>query len=269
MRDLSVDTAVSGRDGRYSATLSAGWDIWGPQGGYVGSVALRAAAAASSFPRPATFVCHFLRPARIGPVDIQVESLREARRAQSLRAVVVQNGEPILEALVWTVAAIAGVDHDAGGRPVVPPPDEVDPWEAYLPSGEVPFPFWRNFDVRPITPPPTKWTEATEPRFTFWTRLRTANGLDDPFVDAARMLVAADSSMYPAATFAHDEPFPYVAPSMDLGMTFHRTGTDSEWLLVEAVSPVAERSLVAGRAAIWPRSGGLLGSATQQMLQRT
>lgn len=269
MRDLSVDTAVWGCDGRYTATLSAGWDIWGPQGGYVAAVALRAAAAAASFPRPASFACHFLRPAQVGPIDIRVESLRETRRAQSLRVILVQNDAAILEALVWTVAAIVGIDHEAGGRPSVPQPDQVDPWEAYLPGGEVPFPFWRNFDVRPITPPPREWRQAADPQFVFWTRLRVANGLDDPFVDAARMLVAADSAMYPAATFAHEEPFPYIAPSMDLAMTFHRTGTNSQWLLVEASSPLAEGALVAGRASIWSLRGGLLSSATQQMLQRT
>jgi acyl-CoA thioesterase II len=269
VRDLSVDTAVAGRDGHYTATLSAGWDIWGPQGGYVAGVALRAAAAAASFPRPASVACHFLRPAQVGPIEIHVESLRETRRAQSLRVVVVQNDAPILEALVWTVADVVGIDHDAGGRPNVPPPEEVDPWEAYLPGGEVPFPFWRNLDVRPITPPPREWTTATAPRFVVWMRLRVTTGLDDPFVDAARMLVAADSAMYPAATFAHDEPFPYIAPSMDLVMTFHRAGTGSEWVLVDAASPVAEGALVAGRASLWPLSGGLLGTATQQMLQRT
>lgn len=269
MRDLGADTAVSGHDGRYTATLSEGWEIWGPQGGYVGAVALRAAAAAGSFPRPASFACHFLRPARVGPIDIHVEVLRKARRAQSQRVVLVQDDAQILEALVWTVAAAGGIDHDAGGRPAAPRPQEVEPWETYLPGGEVPFPFWRNFDIHPVTPLLRDWARATEPRFLFWTRLRSTPDLEDPFVDAARMLVAADSAMYPAATFAHDEPFPYIAPSLDLTMTFHRPGSESEWLLVEAASPVAEGALVAGRASIWAVRGGLLSSASQQMLQRT
>src|ERR687888_1917347 len=63
VRDLGADTAVSGSAGRYSATLHEGWDIWGPQGGYVAGVALRAAGELTSFRRPASFSCHFLRPA--------------------------------------------------------------------------------------------------------------------------------------------------------------------------------------------------------------
>lgn len=74
--------------------------------------------------------------------------------------------------------------------------------------------------------------------------------------------------MYPAATFAHDELFPYVAPSLDLVMSFHLAGADSDWLLVEARSPLSKGALVAGTASIWSANGRLLASAMQQMLQR-
>jgi acyl-CoA thioesterase II len=93
--------------------------------------------------------------------------------------------------------------------------------------------------------------------------------LEDPFVDVGRMLVAADSAMYPAAALAHDDLFPYVAPSLDLVVSFHLAGADSEWLLVEASSPLSAGALVAGRASIWSADGRLLASAMQQMLQRT
>jgi hypothetical protein len=66
---------------------------------------------------------------------------------------------PILDALVWTVAALVGVDHDAGASPVVPRPEELEPWEAHLPGGEPPFPFWRNFDVHPVAPEPSEWAK--------------------------------------------------------------------------------------------------------------
>ena len=44
MGELSADTAVDGTDGVYSARLSSDWEIWGPNGGYVASVAMRAGA---------------------------------------------------------------------------------------------------------------------------------------------------------------------------------------------------------------------------------
>src|SRR5436190_7002460 len=43
--DLAHDTDVVGSDGRYTATVSGDWEIWGPMGGYVAAIALRAAAA--------------------------------------------------------------------------------------------------------------------------------------------------------------------------------------------------------------------------------
>ena len=43
MGDLEHDTRLSGADGRYTATISEDWRIWGPNGGYMAAVALRAA----------------------------------------------------------------------------------------------------------------------------------------------------------------------------------------------------------------------------------
>jgi acyl-CoA thioesterase II len=269
VRDFQRDTAVSGGDGHYSATLAEGWDIWGPQGGYVAAVALRAAGAAGSFPRPASLACHYLRPAQPGSVEIEVESLRRARRAESLRVTLTQEDAPIFAAVVWVVAELVGVDHHAVAAPVAPPPEELRPWDELLPEGEPRFPFWRNLDVRPVAPNPFGWGQAAAPRFLVWQRLRARPLLEDPVVDAGRMMVSADSTMYPAAMLGQPRPFPYVAPSMDLVMSFHAAGAGSEWLLLDAVSPLAEGGLVAGRALIWSEDGRLLASAMQQMLQRT
>jgi acyl-CoA thioesterase len=269
VRDLGLDTVVFGENGRYSTTLAEGWDIWGPQGGYVAGAAIRAAAAASSFPRPVSLACHYLRPAEAGSAELRVESLRRTRRAESLQVTLSQNDVPVLVALIWTVAVLQGLDHDALRRPEVPPADELEPWEAFLPDRGPRFPFWNNLEIRPVEPVPFGWGHGKEPRFLFWLRFRVPPRLEDPFVDAARMLVAADCAMYPAAMIGQDEPFPYVAPSMDLALSFHATAGDSEWLLVDGCSPLSSSGLVAGRASIWSADGRLLASAMQQMLQRT
>jgi acyl-CoA thioesterase II len=269
VRDLERDTRISGGDGRYSGALAEGWDIWGPQGGYVAALALRAAGAAGSFPRPASMACHYLRPARRGAVDIEVESLRRARRAESLMVTLLQEDVPIFVALVWVVAELQGVDHHAVTAPAAQRPENLQPWEEHLPEGEPRFPFWSNLDVRPAIPSPFRWGQAAEPRFLVWQRLRVRPPLDDPLVDAGRMLLSADSTMYPAAMLGQATPFSYVAPSMDLVMSFHAAGAGSEWLLLDAVSPLSEGGLVAGRVSIWSEDGRLLASAMQQMVQRT
>ena len=56
MGNLADDSVVERvDDGRYTAKLSSDWEIWGPMGGYVAAVALRAAGAESPFSRPAAF----------------------------------------------------------------------------------------------------------------------------------------------------------------------------------------------------------------------
>ena len=92
MGDLERDTAVEGGDGHYGCRLSEDWEIWGPNGGYVASVALRAAGAHSRFDRPASIVGHFLGVAEFDPVDIEVTTLRAAKRAESIRVSMTQGG---------------------------------------------------------------------------------------------------------------------------------------------------------------------------------
>ena len=73
MGDFALDTAVEGGDGRYRGILSEDWRIWGPNGGYVAAVALRAAGAATHLTRPASFACQFLSVAEFGAIDIDVD----------------------------------------------------------------------------------------------------------------------------------------------------------------------------------------------------
>ena len=263
--DLGAETSLTGNSGEYVATLSPAWEIWGPQGGYTAAVALRAAGAESEFPRPASFYCQFLTVAQFGDIQIEVTSLRRTRRAEALRVTLTQE-KPVLEALVWTVAELSGIDHSAAGPPEAPAPGDVESWD--WPDGP-PFRFWENFDARPVYPAPDQWQDAMSPRSLGWSRLRTRPALEDAFIDAGRMLVVADSAMYPAATLAHEGLFPYIAPSLDLNVSFHAPARDSEWLLVEAQSPVSTGAVVAGRASIWSQNGRLVASAVQQMLQRT
>ena len=73
MGDFIEETGVEVLgDGRYRAVLDS-WMTWGPMGGYVAAVALRAAA--TKFSRPAGFVCQYLSVARFEPVELQVETL--------------------------------------------------------------------------------------------------------------------------------------------------------------------------------------------------
>jgi hypothetical protein len=77
--------------------------LWGPAGGYVSAIALRAAGAASSFRRPTSYACQYLAMARFEPVDLAVASLRRDRRSEALRVSMTQAGELIRVAQVWAM----------------------------------------------------------------------------------------------------------------------------------------------------------------------
>src|SRR5579863_7886160 len=161
MGDIGEDTAVESLgDGRFRATLSQDWEIWGPMGGYVAACALRAAGEASPHTVPATFSCHYLGVARFEPVDIVVETRRRGRAATSQRVEVTQDGKPVLDAMVWSAAEVEGLEHDETVAPGVAHPDDLASIEELLPEGSPPpFPFWNNLQSKPLAferdwPPP-------------------------------------------------------------------------------------------------------------------
>src|SRR5271156_4673134 len=123
MGDVAAQTAVEQIDeGRYRAMVHDDWEIWGPCGGYVAALALRAAGAESHLARPASFFCHYLSVASFAPVDLEVTPLRAGRTVLAQRVVLSQEGRPVLDAMVWSVGEVEGLEHED-----VVPPDVADP----------------------------------------------------------------------------------------------------------------------------------------------
>ncbi len=90
-------------------------------------------------------------------VDLTVRTLRGARTACSQRVEMTQGGRPILEATVWSIGEVEGLEHDTTVAPDVPGPAElrnIPEIMAELPATEVParspFPFWENVETRPV-----------------------------------------------------------------------------------------------------------------------
>ena len=145
MGRLDDNTRLEGQGGRYRATLSRDWEIWGPNGGYLAVIALRAAGAEARVRRPVSFAAHYLSVARFAPVDLEVTALHRGRRSESFRVSMRQEDRPVLEAIVRTAAELPGLVHDAALAPDVPGPDGLaSSRELYGP--EPSFPFW--FTVR-------------------------------------------------------------------------------------------------------------------------
>lgn len=120
--DLERDTTVDGGDGSYRAVLSDG-ELWGPAGGYLSAIALRAAGAQSRFAKPVSYSCNYLRVAGFAPAEIDVVTLNAARRSEVIRVSMSQGGRLYLDATVCTVDdEPAGFEHDAAPMPELPGP---------------------------------------------------------------------------------------------------------------------------------------------------
>jgi len=287
--DVALETATESLgDGRHTAMVHDDWEIWGPCGGYVAAIALRAAGADSPLVRPASFFCHYLSVAAFAPVDLVVTPLRAGRTVLAQRVEMTQEGRPVLDAMVWSVGDVAGLEHEDVSPPDVPGPDELPTREelwvardgaagtdsAGTDGGEdddnVPYAFWGNFDQRMVewssTWPPT---EPLPPTWRTWVRCRPTATFDDPWIDAARSLIVLDVGSWPAGSRPHmylDPPF--IAPSLDLYASFQYPGSGSPWILLDAHSPVAQGGLLSWTGRVWSDDRKLIASGGGQAVFR-
>lgn len=261
--DLDRATSIEGSDGQYVAHLSDAWEIWGPNGGYLASFALRAAGSVARIPQPASFYCHFLNSPTFDRAELRVGVLKQGRRAESFTVEMTQREKPILQALVKTAADAPGHNHQYPTAPDVPPATALKGEEELRPADQrPPFNFWDNIERRPIDQSMTE--EPTAPVVQEWTRFRPRPCFEDPFVDAARSLILLDTYGFPAA-WRHYRSMEYLAPSLDISAWFHRSSPDCEWLLIDHECTLADRGLMAASGRVWDTDGRLLATGAAQL----
>jgi acyl-CoA thioesterase-2 len=100
-------------------------------------------------------------------------------------------------------------------------------------------------------------------------RFRPTATFADPWVDAARSVIVVDVVSWPSAHGPHawQQP-PYIAPTLDLNVAFHRPTHDAEWLLVEGTAPVSTGGLFGWTGRVWTQDGRLHASGGGQCLYR-
>ena len=275
MGDLAVDTAVEQiGEGRYAATLSEDWRIWGPAGGYAAAVGLRAVGAQSTMDRPASFFCQFHAVAAFDVVELRVTELRRTRSAAAHRFEMLQGDRLIIEGTVWSVSGgLDGLVHDVTSPPEVVGVADAKPITAYLTPDELaqrpPMSFWSNFDQLVVDFHRWPTAEILPPVFRTWARFSPTPTFADPWVDACRALVLIDVQSWPSASRHHgSRNAEWYAPSLDLYVAFHRPQPDDEWLLCDGFAPVAHEGLIGWNGRLWTASGVLVASGSGQLLSR-
>jgi acyl-CoA thioesterase len=220
---------------------------------------------ASRLPRPASFHCHFLAVGEFAPVELRVASLGGGKRAESLRVEVVQRDRMLLAATVWMVEdGLDGFEHEFGARPDVPAPDALRGYHD-LAGDEYAgwYPIWRSIEGRPV-----RWREPPGPPvWRTWLRL-TDTAIADRAADALRQLFWLDFPGWNATISAHDWPFRFLTPNLDLNVQFHRFAPDASWILADGTVPLACDGLVGCTSRLWTEDGRLLATGTSKHLCR-
>jgi len=267
MGSLVEDTSVVAQGGRLSASLSEDWGIWGPNGGYLASIAMRAVGTvAPPGHRPATFSCQYLSSPRFEHIDLDVSPVRRGRSAWCVNIALTQGDKLCLQAQVWTTDRLAGPRRTDAKMPDVPPPSDLRPIETYLPRGQPKHPFWAHYESRPV-----RFHRLGEPnrdgaRSRTWQRLIDFDAKGDPFLDAARSLVLIDTMPWPTFHHALPEAPTYTAPSLDLTVWFHESAMESAWLLADSHADQAGLGLIHGGGRIWSEQRRLIATGGSQLL---
>ncbi|MEV5693224.1 acyl-CoA thioesterase [Micromonospora globbae] len=276
MASLADDAAVEPTTpGRYRAHLSEDWSVWGPNGGYLAAVALRAAGHAAGGMLPVSLSCQFLAPPRYGEVEVEVSRVHGTRRAAAFHAVLRQRGRTVLAAHVWTIAGgLVGPERRWMPPPDLPAPEELPTLVDLMRRDGLPvLPIWeRCYEVRLSGWPAGGWTPQRDgvPTIRGWLRLhKPLPAGADPWLAAARLVFAVDVVQFPAIVQAFERTT-FMAPSMDLYVGFQgAAGADAgEWLLVEGEAAAATGGMLGARARVWSDAGELLATGGQQMLYR-
>ena len=275
MGDFAADTELSVvGDGTFTRLLHRDWEIWGPNGGYLGALALRAAGAHCGRARPANVTVHFLGVATFDqPVEIVPQTLRESKVATSVRISVHQAGRPILEAMVWGVDdGLPGLQHSYGPSPDVRHwadlPTIQERAEAEGIEATSVYRFWDNFEQRP-----TVWISdwanrgSQPPVYENWLRFTPTPGTSDAWLEAGRLLLLTDLGAWPAVSRAHVQDR-FMAPSIDVSCEFHRLPTEPCWYLLRGVSPFSGDGLVGSHQQVWNDRGELLATGISHLLCR-
>jgi acyl-CoA thioesterase len=154
-------------DGLYAGEVDGGWSApTGPNGGYLAAIATRALqahVAPSGERQLRSLTCHYLRPAREGAIDFEVETIRAGRRFSTARLTASQDGKQAFTALA--AFSTGGLASAGTWSPAMPEAGEPPPREA----GRVPFDRYRRDAgawLRPVeTMPPIVQRVKLAPRF--------------------------------------------------------------------------------------------------------
>jgi len=256
---FDADTAVVAVDGHFAATLDPRWNGFGPNGGYLAAVLLRAMAMAVDDPLqlPRSLTVHYQRAAAPGLARIDVEVAKRGRNVTSVEARLRQDGRATVSAMGAFITAGSGPAFSELPMPVLTPPEEMAPYA--FDSVRMP-PFAACWEGRPVLGKP--FSGGDEAMVAGWCRLA------EPRPPDALSIVAMTDAIIPSITPRLSGPT-HLMPTIDL--TVHLPNPLPE-LPPEAQFAVMFRTGIAAGGVcvedgwVWTRDGLLVAQSRQLAL---
>jgi len=255
---FDLATAVRGGPESWKATIDPGWTIGDrPNGGYLLALAVRAALGVVDHPHPLAVSGQFLAPPAVGPAELEVAPLRAGRTLSTARVTLVQDGRPLLEALVSAgqLAADGAPEWQRASRPPdLPPVDECLRGQPDIPGG-VRVNILDHLDVRldPATAGSFLGRPSGRLEMRGWVRFH-----DDRPPDPLALLQAVDA--LPPTSF--ELGIPTWAPTVEL--TVYLRGLPAPgWLACVLRGQLWRDGWFDEDAEVWDASGRLVAQARQ------
>ena len=209
-----------------------------------------------------------LRPVPIAPLTVHAEVVRPGRNVEMLTATLAADGDELIRASAWRIAATAvdlgqapGGEGDTGPglteRAGAPPGPEQGVAESFFPTGqrvgyqtamEYLFVRGRFLEAGPAT---------------VWMRARAELVEDEPLSPLQRVLVAADSGNGVSAALDWER---FLFINVDLSVHLHREPA-GEWVCLDAVTFPEPNGIGLADTALYDERGPL-GRALQTLLIR-
>jgi len=260
-RDLRADTTLTPdpeRPGRFRAHLPEDWKVVYVFGGVSMYAALRAMHEALDRADLTLMTANaiFVAPVPPGPITLDVEVLRDGRRAAQVAAdlrVPGVDGPALRVHGVFGAAHLTELAHQEVRFPEVPPPDAIGP------PPERPNPFGRiNFHEQTEWRPVSPLDDPGKGHFLSWVRLRES----EPHLLS---LAVHGDVLGPAVGRAlgpHDERGMFMVLSLEIGIRFVRAPVTT-WVLQEIEAWHIGDGFATGPARLWDEDGNLCAIATQ------
>lgn len=261
MGTLSEATNLTPEGEGFAVQLDPEWEGWGPAGGYLAAIALRSVAqVVAPDHRPVTLQGQFLGKAERGNITVRAELVKPGRTSLA-NVTLSQAGKPFFQAQIWTTSRSIGPQSYRLNMPLVPAPATLSGLEDHFAAlGRSLVRFWSKLDCRPIEFRAPGGPPVQSDQLERWYRFRDEELAHDVFEQAARAAILIDANIWAAHWRLLDNEPDYSGPSLDLTVWFHDLRTQSDWLLLQASSPVALDGVVNGTGHVWTADGHLIAT---------